>query len=274
KLGQWETSTSGRASIHTLFEVHKQEILSLLALLPPLISSFGRIYMTVAPALTQSFVTVLKAISPVLTALSKTPGGAWVIGLTLIGLKLGVLQAPLRALAAAIIGVSLAPLKAAVAWLLASSWGPAAAGIARVGAALKASTLSMLGFDAAADANPIGAIIIAVAALGAGLYLLVTHFKQVSDFLHGPWGTAISIAVAAVFPLIGISMLLIGHWQAVVSFFRQAWADIRQWSVDAWQAIDGGAIQPLARAAITVVQAFSRVPAFFSGMWATVKSVF
>jgi phage-related protein len=86
-------------------------------------------------------------------------------------------------------------------------------------AAEDAVTASAIPMDAALDANPIGAIVLAAAALGVGLYELVKHFDAVSKFLNGPWGTAISAAVAVINPFIGITMLIIGHWRGVVNFF-------------------------------------------------------
>jgi hypothetical protein len=91
----------------------------------------------------------------------------------------------------------------------------------------EAATVAQGEMDVALDANPIGAIILAIAALVAGLVLLVMHFKEVSTFLNGPWGTAISAAVAVMFPFIGIPMLVIGHYQSMWDFLKSFWAGIK-----------------------------------------------
>lgn len=98
KLNEWETSVNGKESIHNLFEVHKNEIIGLLNLLPSLIKSFGSVYMTVAPALTSSLTTVLEGIAPILDALAKNPFGAWLLGLGLLAGKFGLLSSILGGL--------------------------------------------------------------------------------------------------------------------------------------------------------------------------------
>jgi len=90
-LNTWENSTQGKSELHTIFEVHKQEVLDLLRLLPPLVSAFSNIYMAVAPAMTRSLTLVLEGIAPVLDALAKNPFGAWLLGITLLAGKLGIL---------------------------------------------------------------------------------------------------------------------------------------------------------------------------------------
>jgi TP901 family phage tail tape measure protein len=74
--------------------------------------------------------------------------------------------------------------------------------------------------DAAMDANPIGIIIVALAALGAGIYEVVKHWK---DFRQ--WGL-------------------------------DAWHDVRDVTLSAWHDIDSGAIQPLERGVQEVEEFF------------------
>jgi len=54
KLHDWETSVSGQTSMHNLFAAHKQEVIQLLQLLPPLVEVFGRMEMAIAPSLVQA----------------------------------------------------------------------------------------------------------------------------------------------------------------------------------------------------------------------------
>jgi hypothetical protein len=78
---------------------------------------------------------------------------------------------------------------ATVAAKVASIAGAAATGIA---------TAAQWLFNAAMDANPIGLIILAVAALIAGIILLVTHWKQVTDFLSSVWKDVSAFVISTV----------------------------------------------------------------------------
>jgi len=68
--------------------------------------------------------------------------------------------------------------------------------------------------------------VLAVTALGAGIVALIVNFKAVSDFLNGPMGTAISVFIASFMPIIGIPMLIIGHWAMISGFFKGVWHDV------------------------------------------------
>lgn len=97
KLHTWEESTKGSGQLHTIFEVHKQEVLELLGLLPKLVSGFGSIYLTLAPALTGAFTTVLKAINAVLKGVESIgPLGTDLVGVLLVASKLFGFGATLR----------------------------------------------------------------------------------------------------------------------------------------------------------------------------------
>lgn len=101
-------------------------------------------------------------------------------------------------------------------------------------------TAAMWGLDAALDANPIGVVILAVALFAAGLYELVTNFQAVSKFLSGPWGTALSLFLVAVFPMIGIPALIIGQWQRVTKFFEALPGDFTRWGKTLWNGFLSG----------------------------------
>lgn len=98
-LDEWETSTEGKEDLHNLFVVHKEEILSLLQVIPPLISSLEPIYMTVAPPLVEAMTEILTVAADFLKLMDETgPVTRWALGLGLIGLKLGLLKGPLGVL--------------------------------------------------------------------------------------------------------------------------------------------------------------------------------
>lgn len=90
--------------------------------------------------------------------------------------------------------------------------------------------------------GPIG---LAIAGIGVAVALFATHWKAiwngigdalktvwndvlkpVVNFFEQNWKTALEVAVAIVAPFIGLPLLLITHWQSVVSFFTGLWNDI------------------------------------------------
>lgn len=98
-LHEWETSTEGKEELHNLFVVHKEEILSLLKVIPPLISSLEPVYMTIAPPMVEAMTEILNVVGGFLHLMDETgPVTRWALGLGLIGLKLGLLQGPLALL--------------------------------------------------------------------------------------------------------------------------------------------------------------------------------
>lgn len=98
KVREWEKSTEGGNQIHNLFTVHKEEVLELLEVLPPLISSFSKIYLTVAPPLVKAVTDVVNVFAKLLNTIDQAgPLAEWALGLTVIAGKLKVLT-PLLAL--------------------------------------------------------------------------------------------------------------------------------------------------------------------------------
>ncbi|MDE2104635.1 MAG: hypothetical protein KGL39_45790 [Patescibacteria group bacterium] len=174
KLHTWETSTSGASEIHNIFEVHKQEVLDLLALLPKLISTFGSIYLTVAPAFVTSVDAVLTALLPLLNALSSNPFGAWLLGLTLIAGKLGVLLPILKytfgGITQSIKGIGAASTTA----LPAAAEEVSAVGVAAEGSSGLLSTMS--GFLGAAGPIAMGALMLAP--------IIITVWDQMSQSMQ------------------------------------------------------------------------------------------
>jgi TP901 family phage tail tape measure protein len=137
-----------------------------------------------------------------------------------------------------------------VEWL-AGKMGIGAAATEAETAATEAATVAATEFDAAADANPIGLIIMAVVALIAVIVLLVTHWRTVwhditaivddaVSFIRSHWALLLTILLG---PL-GLAIAeLIQHWQqiehdvmafvnAVVTFVSTHWREIVAWLVD------------------------------------------
>lgn len=92
RLREWEKSTEGGDELHNLFTQHREEVVDLLKLIGPLVSGFGSIYLTIAPPLVKAVSAVLGGVDKLLEGLEKLgPGADWLVGLTLIAAKLGVL---------------------------------------------------------------------------------------------------------------------------------------------------------------------------------------
>ena len=118
KLHEWLNLTTTKTSLHNLFELHKQEVLELLQLLPPLLGALGHIYITVAPLLTLALTKVLDVLVPILAAITSNAWGAWLVGITLILAKLGLLGTALGLIKGGLTGI------AKVAFPTTSSSGP------------------------------------------------------------------------------------------------------------------------------------------------------
>src|SRR5665213_1532535 len=108
QLDHWVTSTSGKASMHSLFAVHLQEIVSLLHLLPTLLGAFGSLYLGVAPLLTG----LVAAIATLVGWMLKVPVAgtimAWAVAITIMAKQMGILSPLLGGLGklASLTGVS------------------------------------------------------------------------------------------------------------------------------------------------------------------------
>jgi TP901 family phage tail tape measure protein len=93
---------------------------------------------------------------------------------------------------------------------------------------------------------PVYAVIGGVAALAAGVYLLIKHWDKVSGFFVGLWDNVkgafsaawdwiknlifgasdwVLVAVSIFFPFIGIPALIIKHWDSIKTFFVNLWND-------------------------------------------------
>lgn len=201
KLDAWLVSSAGSNAVHNLFAVHLQEIQAILAILPSLFGAFAQLYLTIAPPLT----VIVTGLALMVGWMLKVPVVgtilAWGAAIALIASRMSLLGPAMTLIGSAAIPILLR-------------------GLALLAPGLAASAAAALGFDTALDANPISLIIIGIAALGVALVLLVTHFKQVTQFLSSGWGQALQIALAVTFPWIGLPLIIITHWQLILTFFK------------------------------------------------------
>jgi hypothetical protein len=145
-------------------------------------------------------------------------------------------------------------LKAFIAWLkanpalvaiLAGAVVGLGVGFKLVGAAMEAwSTITKVAagvqavFNAVMDANPIALVVIAIVLLIAATVLIITHWQQVISFLGTAWAWISSTATTV--------------FGAVVGFFVSTWAAITTGVTTAWGAI----------------------LAFFAGLWGDAQTAF
>lgn len=114
--------------------------------------------------------------------------------------------------------------------------------------ALPGLIASVWSFTAALLANPVTWIVIGIVALIAAIILLWKNWDSVVAFLKGVWNGFVNgikagfdwirnlfsgmpgwlqIAIAAFMPFIGIPMLIINNWDAIVAFFSNMWIKIK-----------------------------------------------
>ena len=159
----------------------------------------------------KAFVSNISAVVQALGTISSATFGA---SLQAIGLLLGLVVSPLKWIASF---AKSAP----------AAFNAIVIGIAAVTTAFKiygavTATVTALNtaFDLSLDANPIGLFVVAIVALGVGLTLLLTHFQTVQNFLSHGWVQAVVLAIAVFFPFIGLPLLIISHWGAILHFFE------------------------------------------------------
>jgi len=90
--------------------------------------------------------------------------------------------------------------------------------------------------DAAMDANPIGLIVLAIAAAVAAIalatYEIITHWKQIVNFFKG-WGGVLLPLILG--PFLGGALLIVLHWKVVKNFFM----GVVHWIETAWGKLGG-----------------------------------
>jgi len=100
RLHTWLTTSRGQQQLHSVFETHKQEVLTLLDQLPKLLKAFGSFYLTVSPALTTAFTGFIKLLADVLGPLvTMSPQITTFVGAMMAMQKFHILIPTLKAVA-------------------------------------------------------------------------------------------------------------------------------------------------------------------------------
>ena len=97
-------------------------------------------------------------------------------------------------------------------------------------------TAAQWAWNAAMTANPIGLIIVAIAALIAGLVLLIANWDAVVKFLGDAWNNFVAWITPG---LEAFGAWWNGMWEAVGKFISDVWNNIVNFVVDAWNNIWG-----------------------------------
>lgn len=147
-----------------------------------------------------------------------------------------------------------------------------------VAAATKIMTAAQWLLDAALTANPIGIVVVALAALAAAFYLAWTRSAAFRNVVEAAWravGTAASAAWAAI--RVAVNGIIAG-WNAVTGAFRAVMAWIAS-VFDPWWAQNGEAIKRIWSALWTAATAVFRatwvvLQAVAQAGWAVLRAVF
>jgi hypothetical protein len=104
--------------------------------------------------------------------------------------------------------------------------------------ALQALIPVIVAVNAAMAANPIGLVVIAVAALAAGAVLLIKHWDEVKAFFVGLWEKLKGLVdkvpdwVLVMMPFVGLPLLIIRNWEGIKEFVKGIMDAIKYHLVD------------------------------------------
>lgn len=303
KLGAWEDSAAGKASIFAVFASHKGEILQLASAISHLGLSFGKVYLTVAPAFVTAVTTMLRAVNPLLNALAKNPAGAWVLGLGLIAAKMGAFNPLVKALGNDIkslalsatrsfLQMSMSAGKSFAAMVDASSKWVAGQSVAAAKsfAAMALSAGKHFAAMAASASKSFVAMIAASAKWVAEQVVMAAKTAVTAAVTAAKWVAATAVIVAsfaaqaaaataafimenaATLGIIAGITLLVAAIVYLATHWSQVWRDIKKWTSDAVDWIKSHLL--LATLAFgPLVVAIVEFASHWSEIWNTAKSV-
>jgi hypothetical protein len=143
-------------------------------------------------------------------------------------------------------------------------------------AATTVATAATTAFGVALDiaTGPIGLVIAAIAALAFGVYELITHWQQVSQFLKKTWNEIVSEGqklwndLMAFFRKWGADILMVigGPIVILITELVKHWSTIKQDAIAAWNALVNG-IKSIISTVITITEApFIAIGKFFANL--------
>ena len=139
-----------------------------------------------------------------------------------------------------------------------------------------AGALKVFGIALKIALGPIGLIILAVAALAYGVYLLIKNWDKVSEFFVGLWETVKDAFAAAwewlkgLFVAYSPAVIIYTHWDEIMAYFAGIWDTVKGVFSSAWDAI----VDFITSAWNSIQGVWSGVVGFFSGIVEGVRKVF
>jgi phage-related protein len=145
--------------------------------------------------------------------------------------------------------------------------------------AVKIATLEQTGAMAALnvvmDANPIGLVILAVAALAAGFVYLWTHSETLRDIVKGTW-TVIKDVIEVYWRdyIQPVFHFIIKAWDDIIGAFQKAWDWVSGFFKAHWALVLVILTGPIGIAVDEIVTHWKGITGAFSAAWHWVSSVF
>lgn len=127
---------------------------------------------------------------------------------------------------------------AAITTITTSAWGTIELMIWGIKNATTAWEAAQWLLNVAMDANPIGVVTIAIAALGFAIYEVIKHWQDIWSWIKSVWDVIdnnpiLKFISFAINPLGTALMELITHWDKVVGAIKDAWNWLTSWT-DKW----------------------------------------
>ena len=174
---------------------------------------------SIGNALLPTIGNLFAAVAPVLTSFGEWASKNQELVTIIAGVAAGI-----AALIVTIAGMTLIVQGAALAY---ASFQLAAGFISGLGIAMKVATALQWAWNAAMTANPIGIVIMAIAALIGILYVLYTHFEEVQAFCASVWESPAAAVIAFITGPIGMLIYcvagIIANWENVKAWFTLLW---------------------------------------------------
>lgn len=105
------------------------------------------------------------------------------------------------------------------------------------------AAVQMAGTEMGGAALAAGPWLLAIAAVAAGAYLIITHWSEVSAFFKKLWDDVSSFfrkheaIIAALAPFIGLPVIIVQKWGTIVGFFKKTWDDIASAVSTGWHNV-------------------------------------
>ena len=182
-------------------------------------NTLDAVAVTIGSALLPAVGQVFASIAPVLTSIAEWASRNEELVVIIAGVAAGI-----AALIVTIAGMTLIVQGAALAY---ASFQLAAEFIKGLQLATKIATAAQWAWNAAMTANPIGIVIMAIAALIGILYVLYTHFEEVQEFCASVWESPAAAVIAFITGPIGMLIYcvagIIANWETVKEWFSLLW---------------------------------------------------